>query len=118
MTQIEMKDLSTCKKEINLQIPVETINKFREKETKKIQKTAQLPGFRKGKVPHNMVIKTYAATIEQNTVDEAINHVYKEILDEKKFNPVDSPVLVEYSRMMILLRCFFTVSCHNSICRF
>jgi len=93
MSNFDVKDISNCKKEISVTIPVETINSLREKETKKMQKSAQLPGFRKGKVPISMVVKTYAATIEQNTADEAINQVYKEILNEQKFMPVDSPVL-------------------------
>lgn len=95
MSQIEINDLSNCKKEINLEIPSETIDKLREIETKKMQKKAQLPGFRKGKVPRKMVIKTYAATIEQNTIDEAINQVYKDILNDNKLNPIDNPVLVD-----------------------
>jgi len=93
MSNFDVKDISNCKKEISVTVPVETINSLREKETKKMQKSAQLPGFRKGKVPISMVVKTYAATIEQNTADEAINQVYKEILNEQKFMPVDSPVL-------------------------
>jgi trigger factor len=93
MSDFEVKDISNCKKEINVTVPVETIDTLREKETKKMQKKAQLPGFRKGKVPLNMVVKTYAATIEQNTADEAINQVYKDILNEKKFTPIDVPVL-------------------------
>jgi len=93
MSNFEVKDISNCKKEISLTVPVETINELRDEETKKMQKSAQLPGFRKGKVPKSMVVKTYAATIEQNAADEAINQIYKEILNEKKFMPVDSPVL-------------------------
>ena len=95
MSNFDVKDISNCKKEISVTVPAEKINSLREKETKKMQKTAQLPGFRKGKVPISMVVKTYAATIEQNTADEAINQVYKEILNEQKFMPVDSPVLID-----------------------
>ena len=79
MSNFDVKDISNCKKEINVTVPVEKINELREVETKKMQKSAQLPGFRKGRVPKSMVVKTYAATIEQNTADEAINQVYKDI---------------------------------------
>ncbi len=95
MSQIEVKDLSNCKKQISLQIPAETMQTIREQEIKKIQKTAQMPGFRKGKAPKSMVIKNYAANIEQNTADEAINQAYKKVLDENKFNPIDSPMVTD-----------------------
>jgi trigger factor len=93
MSNFEVKEISNCKKEISITIPAETVDTIRKKETAKLQKSAQLPGFRKGKVPKNMLIKTYAGTIEQNTIDEAINEGFREGATEEKINPVDSPIL-------------------------
>jgi len=95
MSDFEIKNISNCKKEISINIPAETLKTIREQETIKVQKTAQLPGFRKGKVPRAMVIKTYVAMIEQNTADEAINQAYKKILDTNPFSPVDSPFITD-----------------------
>jgi trigger factor len=93
MSNFEVKEISNCKKEISITIPSETVDSIREKEIAKFQKSAQLPGFRKGKVPKSMLMKTYAGTIEQNTIDEAINLKFREGAMEKELNPIDSPVL-------------------------
>ena len=93
MSNFEVKEISNCKKEISITIPAETVDSIRQKEITKLQKSAQLPGFRKGKAPKNMLMKTYAGTIEQNTIDEAINLGFREGATEKELNPVDSPVL-------------------------
>lgn len=93
MSDFEVKNVSNCKKEISITIPAGTVDAIRKKETAKLQKSAQLPGFRKGKVPMSMLLKTYAGTIEQNTIDEAINKGFQKGATEKELNPVDSPVL-------------------------
>ena len=93
MSNFEVKEISNCKKEISITIPAETVDSIRQKEITKLQKSAQLPGFRKGKAPKNMLMKTYAGTIEQNTIDEAINLGFREGATEKELNPVDSPIL-------------------------
>ncbi len=93
MSNFEVKEISNCKKEISITIPADTVDTLREKEIAKFQKSAQLPGFRKGKVPKSMLMKTYAGTIEQNTIDEAINLKFREGAMERKMDPVDSPVL-------------------------
>lgn len=93
MSNFEVKEISNCKKEISITIPAETVDTIRQKEITKLQKSAQLPGFRKGKAPKSMLMKTYAGTIEQNTIDEAINLGFREGATEKELNPVDSPIL-------------------------
>ena len=93
MSNFEVKDISNCKKEISITIPSQSLDKIREKETAKLQKSAQLPGFRKGKVPKNLLLKTFAGTIEQNTIDEAINENFRSGAMAQELNPVDSPVL-------------------------
>ena len=93
MSNFEVKEISNCKKEISITIPAETVDSIRQKEITKLQKSAQLPGFRKGKAPKSMLMKTYAGTIEQNTIDEAINLGFREGATEKELNPVDSPIL-------------------------
>jgi len=93
MSNFEVKEISNCKKEISITIPAETVDSIRQKEITKLQKSAQLPGFRKGKAPKSMLMKTYAGTIEQNTIDEAINQSFRDGATDKELNPVDSPIL-------------------------
>jgi len=49
--------LSPIKKKLSLEIPAETVDAELDKAYKKIAKTAEIKGFRKGKVPRNILVQ-------------------------------------------------------------
>ncbi len=57
-------------------------------------KTAELPGFRKGKVPKDMFIeKVGELTILEEGAEKAIADAYPEMIADKKFMPVSRPTI-------------------------
>jgi len=93
MVSTEVKDLSNCKKELKITIPVAEVDKIRQKQINNVRKEATVQGFRKGNAPKNMVIKMYAATIEQYTLDEAIQYGFENGMKEGNVEPVGQPLV-------------------------
>lgn len=63
------------------------------------RKTISHPGFRKGKVPTSIIKKLYGEAIEYKATEKIANKKFWDIVDEKKINPISTPVLsdIKYS---------------------
>lgn len=60
-------DLGGCKKLVRVEVPVEVVDAVFEDITRQFIKFAQLPGFRPGKAPKHLVVKSYAGRIEEES---------------------------------------------------
>ena len=58
-------------------------------EYKKIKSNYQIAGFRKGKVPDNIVKRNLGSSIEAQFVDNYVNIYYKKALDQLKITPIN-----------------------------
>ena len=63
--------------------------------TKEFQREARLPGFRPGKAPRELIAKTYAKQIEEETKRKLISDNYRKALEEKKIQVVGYPDIEE-----------------------
>ncbi|MFA5161086.1 MAG: trigger factor [Elusimicrobiales bacterium] len=58
-----------------------------------VQAQAQIPGFRKGKAPLNMVRENFAALVKERAFDNVLRAALGEIITRENLKPVDSPAL-------------------------
>jgi len=59
---------------------------------------AQLPGFRKGKVPPQVLEQKYGKQIEEEALEHAIGHAARTVLEETKLEPVVNPSVTNVQR--------------------
>ncbi|HGY57319.1 MAG TPA: trigger factor [Caldithrix abyssi] len=91
MITTEIKNLSTCRKELNITLPKEELEPIREQQIKRIQKEIQIPGFRKGKAPKQFIKKQYGQLIEAYMLEAAAEESFKQALAEHDIAVVDQP---------------------------
>ena len=88
-----VKELNSKKmyKEYSIEIPYKDVADSIDNKIKAILSSVELPGFRKGKAPLNVVKKKY----ENNVLAEVIENIAKEnikkLLDDKKLKPLRQP---------------------------
>jgi trigger factor len=82
---------TTCKREIELEIPAENVQKATEKAARDIARIARIPGFRPGKAPVALVRRRFAEDIEGKVVQSLVPEHLEKALDEKKLIPVTRP---------------------------
>ncbi|HXA57350.1 MAG TPA: trigger factor [Candidatus Acidoferrum sp.] len=82
---------ATCKREIELEIPAENVQKAADKITRDIAKVARIPGFRPGKAPTALIRRKFAGDIEGEVVQSLVPDYLRKALDEKKILPVTDP---------------------------
>ena len=61
----------------------------------RVQREAELPGFRKGKVPRSMIKLHFADDVRQEVARSLIPDVYRQALAETRIKPVEEPDLQE-----------------------
>ena len=82
---------ATCKREIELEIPAENVQKATEKVARDIARIARIPGFRPGKAPVTLVRRRFAGDIQGEVVQSLVPEYLEKALDEKKLVPVTRP---------------------------
>lgn len=78
-------------RKINVEIPVEKVQKAFDKVYKAIQKKANIKGFRAGKAPIATIKTMYRDQVSSDVVNELINEFYPNALEEHKLDPVGYP---------------------------
>ncbi|HEX4075781.1 MAG TPA: trigger factor [Candidatus Acidoferrales bacterium] len=82
---------ATCKREIELEIPAENVQKATDKVARDIARVARIPGFRPGKAPVTLVRRRFADDIQGEVVQSLVPEYLEKALDEKKLVPVTRP---------------------------
>ena len=82
---------ATCKREIELEIPAENVQKATDKVARDIARIARIPGFRPGKAPVTLVRRRFADDIQGEVVQSLVPEYLEKALDEKKLVPVTRP---------------------------
>jgi len=82
---------ATCKREIELEIPAENVQKAAEKVARDIARVARIPGFRPGKAPVTLVRRRFADDIQGEVVQSLVPEYLEKELDAKKLVPVTRP---------------------------
>jgi trigger factor len=82
---------ATCKREIELEIPAENVQKATEKVARDIARIARVPGFRPGKAPVTLVRRRFADDIQGEVVQSLVPEYLEKALGEKKLVPITRP---------------------------
>lgn len=77
---------------LKAEIPVQQVSEAMEKAYLKMRKDIALPGFRKGKVPRNILEKRYGIEVfYEEASNILLNESYPKIVEEHNLEPVDHP---------------------------
>jgi trigger factor len=87
--------LAPCKKLVRIEVEVEKVNAMFDTITRDFQKHANLPGFRPGKAPREMVLRRYDKDIEEEAKRKLISESYRQAIDEQKLDVLGSPDIEE-----------------------
>ena len=82
---------------LEIEVPVDEVERRLEEVARQIQRRASLPGFRRGRVPLGMVRQHFADTVEQEFLETFVPRVTSEAVDQARLNPV-VPALVRNLR--------------------
>ena len=91
-----VKELSASENEIEILLKFDDVKTDIEAEVKKQTKNIQVPGFRKGKVPKNILKKRFGDSLEFEASEKIANKHFWEIAKEKNLNPIGQPTMTDF----------------------
>lgn len=90
---VNFEDLSPVRKSIEVEIPADRIASEASRVTTEFGRQANLPGFRKGKVPPNVVRTRFAKEIQEEVMSRLLPVSFQEAIAGKGLEPVGDPEL-------------------------
>ncbi|MGH9699635.1 MAG: trigger factor [Candidatus Acidiferrales bacterium] len=84
---------ATCKRELELEIPAENVQKATEKVARDLARVARVPGFRPGKAPVTLIRRRFADDIQGEVLQSLVPEFLEKALDEKKLVPITRPAV-------------------------
>lgn len=86
---VSVTDAGTCRKKMSIEVPAEALQEERAELLKIYTKTANIPGFRKGKAPKHLVEKKYAKDISRDIEERILPRFYHQALQESELKVVN-----------------------------
>jgi trigger factor len=82
---------ATCRRELELEIPAETVQKAVERVSREFARVARIPGFRPGKAPVTLIRRRFAEDIKSEVLQSLVPEQIERAVTESKLVPVTQP---------------------------
>jgi trigger factor len=92
---VTVENLAPCKKLMRVEVEAQKVDETFESVTKDFRREANLPGFRPGKAPRDMVLRKYEKEILEETKRKLISEAYRKAVEEQKLDVVSHPDIEE-----------------------
>jgi trigger factor len=96
--EITTESLENRQLHLIVKVDEERTQQAMQRTARQIAKEANIPGFRKGKAPYNLIIQRFGEdTVRKEAADKLADEVYREALDQEKIEPYDSGSLDDFT---------------------
>lgn len=82
---------ASCRRELELEVPAEEVQKAMERVAKEFARVARVPGFRPGKAPVQLIRRRFAEEIKGEVVQSLVPERIEKAFAENKLTPVTQP---------------------------
>lgn len=93
--KVEVLNSDSCQTTFTVELPEREINRVTEETYESLQSRVSVPGFRRGKVPMEIVQKQFSSQARKEVIEQLISRSVSEIIKEKNLKPIVSPQVSE-----------------------
>jgi trigger factor len=86
---------SSTRREIQVEIPVEEVNRETDSLIQKYQKLARIPGFRRGHVPASVIRQRFSEDLKSDVVEALVPRHFRKEADKQGLIPVSQPQVTD-----------------------
>ncbi|GAB4461396.1 MAG: trigger factor [Elainellaceae cyanobacterium] len=92
--KVTQEKLPASRLGLEIEIPSESTSQAYEKTLQQLVRNANIPGFRKGKVPRQVVLQRYGSrSIKATAIDELIEDALRKVIDQEKIEALGNAEL-------------------------
>lgn len=97
--EVRVEEISGLTRKITVTLPAETVQPKLNEAYEKLRKDVKIKGFRKGKVPMSIIVKSYKPQVESEVGEKLVQDTYFNAIEKEGVDPVVHPELssVNYS---------------------
>lgn len=92
---LSLQDVGPCRKQIKVEVPAPAVEAETQRVLREYSQKARIPGFRKGKVPAELVRRRFAQDIEQEVKERLLPRYWKQAQAESAIEPLLPPEVDE-----------------------
>ena len=89
--QVSIESSKGLERQVKIVVPAEKIDSEVLQRLQKATKTVNIKGFRKGKVPLNVVKQQYGKAVRQEVMGEVVNSSFYDAINQEDLKPVGQP---------------------------
>ncbi len=89
--KVDYAEEGSSLRHLDFELPTEDLNDEFEKGVVRLRKTVKLPGFRKGKIPKDVVRSRFHADVLEQAVQDLLNKAVNDALKERDLYPLADP---------------------------
>lgn len=93
--KIVVNELEGCKRGLQVEVPSDIVSSELERTLREYSRRARIPGFRKGKIPMDVVRRRFGREVREEVVGRMVREYAARAIEEKQLQPVQPPVLDE-----------------------
>lgn len=86
-----MSTAADCKRSVEIEIPLEEVEKTKERVTSSLRQRVRLPGFRPGKAPLSMIQSRFESDIRHEVLDVLLPQAFREKVEKEGLKVVGQP---------------------------
>lgn len=94
-TKVNILEEKECLKTLKIEVPGDKVLIEIENMYNNLQKVAEVPGFRAGKAPRNMIEKYFKNKVEKEVLEKLVADAYTDAIKSTNFSPIDYPNISE-----------------------
>ncbi len=91
--KVTVEELSPSKRALLVELPPDRVAARREETVRELSRQLQVPGFRKGKVPREVIERRFHAEVDEEVLRELIPSSYQEAVAQAALEPVGQPAV-------------------------
>jgi trigger factor len=91
--EVAITDVGPCKKHLKITIPRQEIDRQYEESLNELRRDAQVPGFRPGKAPRQLIVKRFRKVVSNQVKSALLTSSLEQIDEEYDLEPITQPRL-------------------------
>ena len=97
--EVLTKDVKEPVKEVEIILEPSDLKKYEKEVVKEFKKVVQIPGFRKGKAPENLIKERFSNEIEEECMRKALVEAVSKVAEKNKFKLITEPVIPDIQKL-------------------
>jgi trigger factor len=86
--QVEIHSHGSWGRHLTITVPADRLEAERHSAAKRLAQKVRLPGFRKGKVPAQVLEKKFGGAVEQEMLEKVMGNAYREVIQREGLQPI------------------------------